>query len=134
MTDTQVAKNFQAEKLRAEATRDEFAELKDTWDEYDWCKRPSKKTKALCVVLPEVPAPAPALEPEFALLVNQIQDAMEERQRRRLAFKMDPPPTAPAAPNPGAGGAAAAHAVRVEEEVIDLCSDSEYDIDVFIRD
>ena len=118
MTDTQVAKNFQAEKLRAEATRDEFAELNDTWDEYDWCKRPSKKTKALCVVLPEVPAPAPevpapapevpapalepALEPEFALLVKQIRDAMEERQRRRLAFKMDPPPTAPAAPNPGA--------------------------------
>lgn len=53
---------------------------------------------------PEVPAPAlePALEPEFALLVKQIRDAMEERQRRRLAFKMDPPPTAPAAPNPGA--------------------------------
>jgi hypothetical protein len=125
MTDTQVAKNFQAEKLRAEATRDEFAELNNTWDEYDWCERPSKKTKVLCVVLPEVPAPAPALEPEFAALVVNIRGAMNERKRRREAFKMDPPPKAPAAPNPGAGGAAAAHVVRVEEEVIDLCSDSE---------
>jgi hypothetical protein len=81
---------------------------------------------------PEVPAPAPApapaLEPEFAKLVKNIRDAMEERQCRRLAFRMDSRPKAPAAPNPGAGGAAAAHVVRVEEKVIDLCSNSEEEV------